>query len=126
MLYSDQDVLKPAFGDYLDLCDETNCWFWHSENIATMADSVRRCRDFIGPGKDLLLGLYMWDFTLRAPVDGKLMERQPEYAAGFLEQGAVNGLIFHPGYSAALEVDSVRLAKAWIKARGEDRWGSRA
>ena len=88
-----------------------------------MADSVRRCRDFIGPEKDLLLGLYMWDFGARHAVSGKLMEEQLEYARRFLADRTVTGLIFHPTFIANLDLDSVRLSKEWIKTYGEDLWG---
>lgn len=123
VLYSDQDGLKSHFKPQLDLCDETSYWFWRSANIGTMADSVKRCREFIGPDKDLLLGLYMWDFTLGAPVAADRMERQLAFARGFLADKTVTGLIFHPSFAAALDVPAVKLSKEWIAAYGEDRWG---
>jgi hypothetical protein len=123
VLYSDNDGLKPEFQSRLKLCDETSYWFWKSANIPTMADSVRRCHDFIGADKDLLLGLYMWDYTLGAPVPAARMQQQLEYAGRFLADGTISGLIFHPTYSAALDVDSVKLAKAWIAENGERPWG---
>lgn len=124
VLYSDQDGFKPEFKPQLELCDETSLWFWKSENIATMAGNVRRCRDFIGPEKDLLLGLYMWDFTLGAPVAADRMEMQLEHARRFLADRTVTGLIFHPSFAAALDVPAVAMARNWIAAHGEDRWGS--
>ena len=122
VLYSDQDGFKPAFKPKLDLCDETSLWFWKSANIATMADNVKRCREFIGPEKDLLLGLYMWDFTLGAPVPAERMEMQLSYARKFLADRTVTGLIFHPTFAAALDVMAVKLAKEWIAAHGETIW----
>ena len=123
VLYSDQDGLKPEFRPKLASCDEVSFWFWRSANIDTMGDQVRKCRDFVGAGKDLLLGLYMWDYTLSAPVEGRLMERQLAFAERFLKDGTVSGLIFHPSYLASLEVPAVRLAKDWIAAHGDEKWG---
>jgi len=123
VLYSDQDGFKPEFKPKLDLCDETSLWFWKSSNIVTMADNVKRCREFIGPEKDLLLGLYMWDFTLGAPVPAERMEMQLSYARKFLADRTVTGLIFHPTFAAALDVPAVKLSKEWIAAHGENRWG---
>ena len=40
-----------------------------------------------------------------------------------LREKVVTGLIFHPTYSAALDVPSVNLAKQWIRSHGEDLWG---
>jgi len=123
VLYSDQDGFKPEFKPKLDLCDETSLWFWKSSNIVTMADNVKRCREFIGPEKDILLGLYMWDFTLGAPVPAERMEMQLSFARKFLADRTVTGLIFHPTFAASLDVPAVKLSKEWIVAHGENRWG---
>ena len=120
VLYSDQDGLKEEFRPKLRHCDEVSFWFWRSANIVTMGDQVRRCRDFVGAGKDLLLGLYMWDYTRQAPVEGALMERQLAFAQEFLATGVVDGLIFHPSYAAKLDVPAVKLSKEWIARHGED------
>ena len=123
VLYSDQDGFKDEFKPQLDLCDETSLWFWKSSNIVTMADNVKRCRDFIGPDKDLLLGLYMWDFTTREPVSAGRMEMQLEYARRFLADRTITGLIFHPTFAAALDVPAVNLSKKWIAEYGDTLWG---
>ena len=80
-------------------------------------------RDFIGPEKSLLMGVYMWDYTLGQPVPADRMEMQLAFALRLLREKVVTGLIFHPTYSAALDVPSVNLAKRWIRAHGEDIWG---
>ena len=124
VLYADQEGVRPEFKEQLDLFDETSFWFWKSSSIVTMRDNVRRCRDLIGPEKDLLLGMYMWDFTLGAPVPADRMEMQLENAASFLADGTVTGLIFHPTYSAALDAPAINLAKKWIRENGEKPWGT--
>ena len=123
VVYSDQDGIKPEFKQYLDLCDETSFWCWRSANLGQHEESVRRMRDFIGPDKSLLMGVYMWDYTLGSPVPGDKMEFQLEFAGRLLREKVITGLIFHPSYSAALDVPAVTLAKQWIKAHGEDLWG---
>ena len=122
VLYADSNGFKPEYRKQLMLCDETSLWFWKSSNIQTMLDNVRRCREFIGPDKSLLLGLYMWDFSVAEPVSEERMALQLRYAQQFLEDGTVTGLIFHPSYMAALDVPAIRLSKAWIAAHGEDLW----
>ena len=123
VVYSDQDGIKPEFKPYIDMCDETSFWCWHSENLGQHEGSVRQMRDFIGPDKSLLMGVYMWDYTLGEPVPASRMEMQLEFAERLLREEVVTGLIFHPTYSAALDVPAVNLAKQWIRAHGEDRWG---
>ena len=124
VVYSDQDGIKPAFKPYLDMCDETSFWCWHSKNLGQHEDAVRRMRDFIGPEKSLLMGVYMWDYTLWQPVPADRMEMQLAFARRLLREKVVTGLIFHPTYSAALDVPAVNLAKKWIRAHGEDIWGT--
>ncbi len=123
VLYSDQNGFRKEYKRDLDLCDETSLWFWKSANIATMGDQVMRCREFIGSEKDLLLGLYMWDFDAHAPVSAARMEQQLAFARRFLADRTVTGLIFHPSFAAALDVPAVKLAKAWIASCGDDLWG---
>ena len=124
VLYSDQDGFQEKFKRDLELCDETSLWFWKSANIETMGDQVKRCRDFIGPEKDLLLGLYMWDFDKSVPVPAARMEQQLAFARSFLADRTVTGLIFHPSFAAALDVPAVKLAREWIAAYADDRWGA--
>lgn len=124
VLYSDQLGMKPEFKRHVALCDETSCWFWKGDNIVTMADNVKRCREFIGPDKDLLLGLYMWDFSCGRAIPAQKMELQLETARKFLADGTVSGLIFHPSFAADLDLPSVKLSKEWIAAHGEERWGT--
>lgn len=124
VVYSDQDGIKPEYKQYLDICDETSFWCWHSKNLGKHEDAVRRMRDFIGPEKSLLMGVYMWDYTLGEPVPADRMEMQLEFARRLLREKIITGLIFHPTYSAALDVPAVNLAKQWIRAHGEDTWGA--
>ena len=121
--YSDQVGIRQAFKPHFDLVDEVSFWFWKGSNIPTMEDQIRRCRDFIGLDKDLLLGLYMWDFSESAPVPPNLMRRQLACAERFLADRTVDGLIFHPTFIAAMDMPSVRLSRQWIAAHGEQAWG---
>jgi len=121
--YADQVGIKPAFRPHFERVDEVSFWFWKGANIPTMFDKVRMCRDFIGPDKDLLLGLYMWDFSIAEPIPAELMTQQLECARRLLASRTVNGLLFHPTFAAALDVPAVSISKAWIAEHGEERWG---
>lgn len=122
--YADQVGIRPDFKPHFDLVDEVSFWFWKGSNIPTMEDQIRKCRDFIGPDKDLLLGLYMWDFSVVAPVPADLMRQQLAFAERFLADRTIDGLLFHPTFAAALDVPAVNLSKEWISANGEKPWGS--
>ena len=123
VLYSDNKGMRPEYRRHLSLCDETSLWFWCGDNIVTMADNVRRCREFVGARKDLLLGLYMWDFSRSEAITPEKMEMQLECASRFLADRTLDGLIFHPTFVADLDIPAVRMAKAWIAANGEKLWG---
>lgn len=88
-----------------------------------MGDQVWRCRELIEPDKNMLLVLYMWDFSCGKPVHAACMEVQLKFARQFLSDRTVTGLISHPSFAAALDVDAVRLSKEWIRSYGEDRLG---
>ena len=121
VLYSDQNGFRKEYKRDLGLCDETSLWFWKSANIETMGDQVKRCREFIGPEKDLLLGLYMWDFGGRKPMSADLMARQLDAAGELLRQRIVCGLIFHCTILCDLGLPVVESARAWISEHGKDR-----
>lgn len=125
VLYSDQDGIRPEYRGRLALCDEVSFWFWKGESIPGMVENVRKCRAFIGPDKDLLLGLYMWDFNSKRPITGAQMAEQLGSAERLLADRTVDGLIFHPSFAASLDLDSVRTAKRWIAENGDRPWGER-
>ena len=122
--YADQVGIRPAFKPHFGLVDEVSFWFWKGSSIPTMENQIRKCRDFIGPDRDLLLGLYMWDFSVAAPVPADLMRQQLSFAEKFLSDRTVDGLLFHPTFAAALDVPAVQLSKEWIDANGEKTWGT--
>ena len=124
VLYADQKGIQPEFKPHVDLCDEISFWFWRGDSLGTMEANVRKCRDFIGEGKDLLLGLYMWDFSCSQAMSEARMGSQLDVARRLLADRTVSGLIFHPSFVADLDLPSVRLAKRWIKEYGESRWGA--
>lgn len=121
VVYSDQDGIKDEFKPVLDLCDEVSFWCWASKNLSEHENMVRRMRDFIGSEKDLLMGVYMWDYTLGEPVSPERMEMQLEFALRLLREKVITGLIFHPSYAAALDVPAVTMAKEWIRKHGDEQ-----
>ena len=114
---------NPKFKPHFALFDEVSVWFYESGKIPKMDDTVRAARDFLGPEKDLLLGLYMWDFSRGEPVAENLMRQQLGFAERLLADRTVTGLVFHPTFAAALDVPSVTLAKAWIAEHGDRTYG---
>lgn len=124
VLYSDRKEINPEAKAVLDVCDEVTMWVWSGENTGTIAEQVDSLRDLVGDEKPLLLGQYMWDFGGRRPMPGVVMERQLRQTQSLLDDGAVSGVIFHCTPLVDMDLDAVRISKAWIAANAERRWAA--
>ena len=121
VLYTDQgggikDSIKPS----LDVCDEVSLWFWHGKNVDTMDLQVRKCREFIGKEKSMLLGLYIWDWGAGRPIGEERMRHQLDLARQYLADGTVSGLIFHTNLICDMDDPAVELSRRWIAGHGEE------
>lgn len=123
VLYSDANEVKPEFKAVLDLCDEITFWFWHGKNVATIEAQVHKLKDLVGTDKPILLGQYMYDFGGRKALPGMDMERQLAVASHLLSEKAIEGVIFHCTPLVDMNLDAVRISKAWIGANKMKRWG---
>lgn len=123
VLYSDQNGVKGEYKDVLDLCDEITFWFWYGKNVGTIEGQVARLRELVGTEKPILLGQYMYDFGGKKPLSGVDMERQLAATSRLLAQRAVHGVIFHCTPLVDMELDAVKVSKAWIRAHSEKPWG---
>lgn len=104
--------LDPQFwGPYLPHLDLANLWVWQSKDLVNLDDYVARCRA-IFPGKPLILGCYIRDYTLRAPVPLELMEFQFNRIAQYLAQGKINGF----SLLAACLIDQHPSQAEWIRS----------
>ena len=122
VLYADRKEINPEAKAVLDLCDEVTMWVWSGKNTGDIEDQVCRLRDLAGDEKPLLLGQYMWDFGGKKPMLGDVMERQLEQTGDLLDDGAVSGVIFHCTPLVDMDLDAVRVSKAWIAANANRRW----
>ncbi len=76
--------------DWLDHVDVINLWIWKSEDIPGIDDGIARCRELF-PDKRLVMGVYIRDYTLRAPVPLEMLEIELEAIARHLEAGTLDG-----------------------------------
>lgn len=120
VMYADVEGLRESDLASCELIDTIALWFWKPASFDTMEAQVRKAKDFLPKGKPLMLGLYMWDFGgAFGPVSGAKMKAQLAVAKRLLEEGTVEGLIFHPTMSADMDVPAVNLSKEWIRKLGE-------
>jgi len=80
-----------------ELIDVVFLWVWQSENLFALDEGVQRCRELF-PGKPIVMGCYMRDYTLQAPVPMDRLRHQWERIPGYLEAGLVNGFCILGAY----------------------------
>lgn len=124
VLYSDANGVKGEYKEVLDLCDEITFWFWHGKNVGTIEAQVDRLRDLVGEEKPILLGQYMYDFGDKKPLPGADMERQLAATSRLLARRAIHGVIFHCTPLVDMDLDAVKVSKAWIRENATKAWGA--
>ncbi len=84
--------------------DVVTLWIWKPENIVHMTHYVDQCLALF-PGKPIVMGVYLRDYTKVAPVPVDLVMSQMEGIADLVEKGKLSG------YSilAAVLIDGHRL-----------------
>lgn len=70
--------------------DVVTLWIWMSENIAHMPQYVDQCQALF-PGKPIVMGVYLRDYTKAAPIPVDQVTRQMESIAGLVEKGRLSG-----------------------------------
>ncbi len=123
VLYSDQNGLKSEYSEVLDLCDEVTFWFWHGKNTSGIEEQVESLHRLIGDDKPVLLGQYMWDFGASKPMPGVTMENQLAQTSRLLASKSISGVIFHCTPLVDMDLDAVKVSRAWISENACRKWG---
>jgi hypothetical protein len=70
--------------------DVVTLWIWESKNIGQMHNSVDQCRERF-PDKPIVMGVYLRDYTKKAPVPVDCVRKQMEGIADLIGQGKLAG-----------------------------------
>ena len=70
--------------------DIVTLWIWNFENIGHMHEYVDQCRELF-PGKPIIMGVYLRDYTTRAPVPVGRVRSQMNGIADLIAQGKLAG-----------------------------------
>jgi hypothetical protein len=81
---------KEYWRDWRDDVDVINLWVWESANLPHIEEYIPQCRELF-PKQRLVMGVYMRDYTLRAPVPLEMLEIELEAIARHLEAGTLDG-----------------------------------
>ena len=123
VLYLDQNGVKEEYRRELELCETISLWMWEAKNLAKAEEGVRKCRAMVGKEKELLLGIYMWDFGGgEKPIPAETMKSQLAVAHKLLKEHTIDGLIFHCTPFVAFDLDSIRICREWIAEHGKEAW----
>jgi hypothetical protein len=80
----------PEWSDLEPFMDIVNLWVWESANVIHQDREIARCRERF-PGKPLIMGCYLRDYPLVAPVALDRVKVQWESVLRNLESGALDG-----------------------------------
>ena len=111
VLYSGQ--LKPSIKPLLDQADVVSFWTWTGKDVMKLRENFQTYRRIV-PKKKTLMGLYMWDFGGKKPIDMDFMKYQLDYALELFRKGEIEGTIFHCTPLCNKNLEAVEYAKKWI------------
>lgn len=123
VLYSRQ--LKPSLRPLLDKADVISFWTWTGKDVMKLRENFDGYRRLF-PEKKTLLGLYMWDFGDKKPIDPDFMKYQLDYALELFRKGEIDGTIFHCTPLCNKNLEAVEYAKKWIAETAEEKSEKRA
>jgi len=81
---------KDYWQDWLPHVDVINLWVWNSGDLVHTDEYIARCRELF-PDKRLVMGVYLTDYALQAPVPLDLLEVEMEAIARHVEAGTLDG-----------------------------------
>ena len=81
---------EPEWADFGESIDLVNLWIWKSEELPQQDRGLARCRE-VFPDKPIVMGCYLRDYTLRAPVPMDMVKVQWESVKRNLEAGTLSG-----------------------------------
>lgn len=101
----------PEWAAFAPFMDVVNLWVWRSEELPEQDAAIARCRE-VFPDKPLVMGCYLRDYTLRAPVPMDRLRVQWESVLRNLEAGTLDGFSILSGNL----IDGHLEQAEWIRA----------
>ena len=116
------DYLKETYAPALAVPDTVMFWTWTGKNLNKLRENFARYRA-LAPDKDTLLGIYMWDFGGKKPLNSDFMRKQLDIAHELYMKREVNGFIFHctPLVNKKPAIEAVEYARRWIAEHADDK-----
>ena len=101
----------------LSYCDVLTFWTWCARDLVNLDANLARVRE-LAPGMRLVLGCYLWDFGVNAPIPPNLMDFQLERARQWLVDGTIHDVILLGSPLFGMDLPSIGQARAWLERHG--------
>jgi len=112
--------LDPAIAPLLASMDTVLFWTWTPPELEGLERNFRRLKQLL-PGKKVLLGCYMWNFSVPpGPMPLPLLKRQCDLGLRWLKAGDIEGMIFLATNICDLGLEAVAWTRRWIAEHGDE------
>jgi hypothetical protein len=112
--------LDPAIAHLLAPMDTVLFWTWTPPELEGLERNFRRLKQLL-PGKKVLLGCYMWNFSVPpGPMLLPLLKRQCDLGLRWLKAGDIEGMIFLATNICDFGLEAVEWTRRWIAEHGDE------
>lgn len=105
---------------YIAEVDKVSFWTWWGEHLADQEANFAKVKDLTEGKKDLLLGVYMYDYGGRKQLTDEQMQGQLDLAYKWLKNGEIEGIIICSNCIADIGLPACDRMKAWIDEHGDE------
>ena len=113
--YMLREEMRPVF----DSVDIVQYWTWCGKDISDLAERFRYYRT-LAPGKPTFLGIYMWDYGNRKPLELSFMKHQLEVGFDLWKSGEIKGFVFHCSNLLNKSLPPAEYARAWFAEHADE------
>lgn len=102
---------------YLDCFDGVTFWIWECADTVNAKEYYCKLKALT---KDIpvMLGVYLWNYAKRSPMDTELFRNQLAFYFDLLEKGEIEGIIFCSSTIGDADLETNRIVKEFILEHG--------
>lgn len=111
--------LIPRAAHHLRHVDAITMWTWAPIKLKDLEENLSRLEQ-LAPGKEIILGCYMYDFYDKKALPVEFMKQQTESGYQWLREGRIEGMIFLASPICDLDLESVEWTRGWIRDHADE------
>lgn len=115
--YDDVNCFDDVINKYLDCFDGITFWIWKCEDIANINEYYEEVKKR-AKGKELMLGVYLWDYSVCKLMDSELFEKQLEFCFDKIEKKEISGMIVCSNTIGDADLETNKILKRHIELYG--------